>query len=427
MMRSEQLLYYLLIGFNAVTLLIFISNPFESLSGNHTLTVIYILLNILCVAWGYRRGLAKGYCLKAPASDSFLAGINNRAIKFIFIFYLATFLLKYAYEMHCPAFNISALVNRIIMGVMNPYLGYTTGGSYRPFGWSLYVIISIVDGIFFIIGMLCWRKMSKVQKYVFVVLSIIELFKGMGTGSSFGEIKLFTTLAIVVLSSIQSDYVNIKTLRRIILGVILIALLAVTVFTHNMEGRAGGEFSSMTAEHFNFNKESFINKYLIMQFSERIQNLYIYICHYLNNGYYNLEYIFNLNWDWTYFFGSNDAKSHLINVLGGVDVEPMNYQTKIYKTYGVDPYIFWHSCYVWLANDVSIFGVPIIMFWVGKFCSTALVLYRRYNDLLSGVIFVIFANMIIFLFANNNYIANLFYTFMFIFPIWIFTRYKKKI
>ena len=188
-MRSEQLLYYLLIGFNAVTLLIFISNPFESLSGNHTLTVIYILLNILCVAWGYRRGLAKGYCLKAPASDSFLAGINNRAIKFIFIFYLATFLLKYAYEMHCPAFNISALVNRIIMGVMNPYLGYTTGGSYRPFGWSLYVIISIVDGIFFIIGMLCWRKMSKVQKYVFVVLSIIELFKGMGTGSSFGEIK----------------------------------------------------------------------------------------------------------------------------------------------------------------------------------------------------------------------------------------------
>ena len=114
-------------------------------------------------------------------------------------------------------------------------------------------------------------------------------------------------------------------------------------------------------------------------------------------------------------------------MLGGVDVEPMNYQTKIYKTYGVDPYIFWHSCYVWLANDVSIFGVPIIMFWVGKFCSTALVLYRRYNDLLSVVIFVIFANMIIFLFANNNYIANLFYTFMFIFPIWIFTRYKKKI
>ena len=192
-----------------------------------------------------------------------------------------------------------------------------------------------------------------------------------------------------------------------------------------MEGRAGGEFSSMTAEHFNFNKESFINKYLIMQFPERFQNLYIYICHYLNNGYYNLEYIFNLDWDWTYFFGSNDAKSHLINVLGGVDVEPMNYQTKIYNAYGVDPYIYWHSCYVWLANDVSVFGVPFIMYWVGKFCSTALVLYRKYNDLLSGVIFVIFANMVIFLFANNNYIANLYYTFMFIFPIWIFTRYIK--
>ncbi|MBR5033752.1 MAG: hypothetical protein IKX71_00430 [Bacteroidales bacterium] len=338
---------------------------------------------------------------------------------------MATFLIKYAYELNVPVFDISGLVDRIIAGIFDPLLGYTRDRSYASYSWSLYVLISVFDGVFFIVGMLCWRKLSRFQKYLFVFLAIIESLKSMSTGSSFGEIKMMTTLAMVYLAGMKNETIEKRRVGRILLYVLTIVFVTLLIFGHNMEGRAGGEFSDMTVEHFNFNTDSFINKYVISLFPMRIQNLYVYICHYLNNGYYNLEYAFNCKFEWTYFLGSNDAKSHIFALLG-FDVEPLNYQIKIFKEYGVDPYIYWHSCYTWIANDVSFFGVPIVMYFVGKFCASALVMYRKHQDLLSGMVFVIFANMIIFLFANNNYIANLFYSFILVFPYWLFTRYFKE-
>ena len=45
----------------------------------------------------------------------------------------------------------------------------------------------------------------------------------------------------------------------------------------------------------------------------------------------------------------------------------------------------------------------LVAFWIGKIATRALALYRRYEDLTSGIVFVIFANTIIYFFANNNY------------------------
>lgn len=423
-MKTVKLPFYILIGFNLLTLLVFVSGPFTSLSGNHSMTILYILVNLLFLWWGVKNGLKKGYNTPPTIRRHPLSDVSNKTLSLYIVFFVATFLIKYAYELHVPVFDISALVNKIATGIANPLLGYTRDRSFASYSWSLYVLICILDGVFFIVGMLCWRKLSNFQKGLFVVLTIIETLKSMSTGSSFGEIKMLTTLAMVFMAGMKSDTIEKKKVGRILLYVLAIAFVTLLIFGHNIEGRAGGEFSDYTAEHFNFNTDSFINKYVISLFPTRIQNLYVYICHYLCNGYYNLEYAFNCDFEWTYFLGSNDAKSHLFAVLG-FDVEPFNYQMKIFREYGVDPYIYWHSCYTWLANDVTFFGVPFIMFLVGKFCAAALVMYRRYQDLLSGIVFVIFANMIIFLFANNNYIANLFYSFILAFPYWLFTRYFR--
>ena len=424
-MRTVKLPFYLLIGFNLLTLLIFISGPFTSDSGNHLLAIGYILVNLLFIWWGIKSGLRRGYKTTAIIRRYPLSDVSNRILSIYMVFFVATFLIKYAYELNVPVFDISGLVDRIIAGIFDPLLGYTRDRSYASYSWSLYVLISVFDGVFFIVGMLCWRKLSRFQKYLFVFLAIIESLKSMSTGSSFGEIKMMTTLAMVYLAGMKNETIEKRRVGRILLYVLTIVFVTLLIFGHNMEGRAGGEFSDMTVEHFNFNTDSFINKYVISLFPMRIQNLYVYICHYLNNGYYNLEYAFNCKFEWTYFLGSNNAKSHIFALLG-FDVEPLNYQIKIFKEYGVDPYIYWHSCYTWIANDVSFFGVPIVMYFVGKFCASALVMYRKHQDLLSGMVFVIFANMIIFLFANNNYIANLFYSFILVFPYWLFTRYFKE-
>ena len=46
----------------------------------------------------------------------------------------------------------------------------------------------------------------------------------------------------------------------------------------------------------------------------------------------------------------------------------------------------------------------------------------RKGDFLSGVLFIMFGNMLLFLFANNTYLSSVFYSFMFLLPFWIVTR-----
>lgn len=424
-MRTVKLPFYILIGFNIITLLIFMSRPFVSYSGTYALTVLYIIINILFVCLGINDGFRRANESTPISGKKALSDVSKRALTTYLIFFLSTFLLKYAYELHTPIFDIGALVNKIVTGIINPQLGYTRDRSYFPFNWSIYVVICIFDSLFFIVGMLCWRKFTALQKSVFVVLTLIEILKGMGTGSSFGEIKMLTTLALVIIASIKKEEIEFKKVLQYSLYVLVVAFLVLLIFRHNMEGRAGGEFSEKTMENFEFNTESFVYVYFVSWLPERIQNLYVYVCYYLCNGYSNMEYAFKCDFDWTYFMGSNDAKSRIFELIFGIDVEPMNYQSKIFKEYYVDPYINWHSCYTWLANDVSFYGVPLLLFFIGKFCSTALVFYRKYNDLLSGIVFIIFANMIFFLFANNNYIANIFYSFILVFPYWLFTRFYR--
>ena len=44
------------------------------------------------------------------------------------------------------------------------------------------------------------------------------------------------------------------------------------------------------------------------------------------------------------------------------------------------------------------------------------------GDFLSRIVFVLFGNMLLFLFANNTYLASIFYAMMLFGPIWLLTR-----
>ena len=92
---------------------------------------------------------------------------------------------------------------------------------------------------------------------------------------------------------------------------------------------------------------------------------------------------------------------------------------------GVDSYVNWHSCYLWLANDFTLLFVPVVVFFIAKFTSSALYMYRSSRDFCSGIVFVILANMLLFMFANNNYLSSVFYSFIFIFPYWYIKKYKR--
>ena len=425
-MKTVNLPYYFLLGFNLITLLLYILNPFNiGVPSNHWLAIFYISLCLFLFSIGFKSGIRKGQ--RKPAIGRYrFTSLSKVNVNMYFTFFIMTFLLKYAYELRVPVFDFSALLQRVMVGIANPDLGYAlTLKGPQSFSWSLYVVICFVDGLFFVVNALYWGRLSRFNKAIFLVLFVFELLRWFAAGTSFGIIIMATTVSLAFCCNMSQDYINRKTLIKV--GVVLLAvfLLAVYAFQINMVGRAGGEFASNTMNKFSFNSDSWLFTNIISRFSEEFQYLFVYMAFYLVGGYYNFEYAFSCDYDWCFFCGSNTAVTNITDNILGMNIEALNYQTKIFQQFGVDPYIQWHSCYLWLANDFTLLGVPFVLYFIGKMAAYAFMLYRKFNDLLSGVVFILFANMIILLFANNNYMSTIFFSFAFFFPYWFFTRYVK--
>lgn len=423
-MKTIDLPYKFLLLFNVLTLLLFSYSPLSSANpGRHWLCVFYISINILAWAIGYKSSKKK-WGDKASKRMLPFSGINEKVLNFFFVFYLLTLLPKYAYELAVPVFDINALINRVLIGIYDPGLGYSMARGQLPFNWSIYVLISVIDGIFITVGLLSWKKMTGFLKVLFIFLCIIESLKWFGKGTNFGIIIILVSLLLSYLAQRKESAKPNKKRVAIVVGVF--SLMALWVFAHNMEGRSGGDLSSVNSAVFNINTESGLNSFIINTLPDYFSNLYLFTVSYLTGGYTNLECAFDVNAGWSLFMGSNPSKANLAQFILGIDLESMGYPMAISNAFGIDPYINWHSCYAWLANDVGLWGVPIIVFFIGRFTSISLLLYKKNQDLLSGIVFIFLSSMCFFFFANNNYISSIFYSFMLFFPLWLFTRVLKS-
>lgn len=102
-----------------------------------------------------------------------------------------------------------------------------------------------------------------------------------------------------------------------------------------------------------------------------------------------------LDFHWGGFFGNNPALQSIAQDFLFFNPELDSYQMQMERL-GVDSYVNWHSCYLWLANDFTLLFVPLVIYYIAKFASVALRMYRTSHDLSSGIVFVVLANMLLF-------------------------------
>ena len=75
---------------------------------------------------------------------------------------------------------------------------------------------------------------------------------------------------------------------------------------------------------------------------------------------------------------------------------------------------------------MSFFGVPVVLFCLGYLFGFSWA-QGGHGDFLSRIMFVVFGNMLLFLFANNTYMASVFYACVVFVPFWLFTRFSAVI
>lgn len=97
--------------------------------------------------------------------------------------------------------------------------------------------------------------------------------------------------------------------------------------------------------------------------TSKIEKLWMSGSSYLTQGYYGMSQALTV--DWTPMYGLGNSM-FVVNIISGNihDIDQYTYQMKL-EPFGWDSDVRWHSIYTWIANDVSFYGVVVVMLLIG--------------------------------------------------------------
>ncbi len=131
-----------------------------------------------------------------------------------------------------------------------------------------------------------------------------------------------------------------------------------------------------------------------------LEKLWISGSSYLTQGYYGMSMA--LGEEWTPMFGIGNSM-FLVNLISGniSDVDQFTYQVKLEK-YGWDSDVRWHSIYTWLANDVSFYGVILVMLLIGMLFGMMFLDAIKFKNPFARASVFFFILMMLFIPCNNQ-------------------------
>ena len=128
-----------------------------------------------------------------------------------------------------------------------------------------------------------------------------------------------------------------------------------------------------------------------------------YVTGYLTQGYKALDYSFGQPFESTFGFGSS---MYLLDASAGwFDTDffkERTYLTKNEQVYGWNQRMRWSSIYVWIANDVSLLGALVVMYFIGRFYGKVWIESINKKSIYSVVLFALMTQLCFYIPANNQ-------------------------
>ena len=403
----------LVVAFNLLTIAFMMSAPVEWDTENLPSIYLLVLVCQLAILIGFRLGRNGG--LRTRPRTVLPLSSGAAVMPYLLGIYLLTLPISYGFRMGFSPFDIPGMANLLLAGLRDRAFGYATalrGTGLGPIPWSLYFLVSIFTQCFFTAGFLYWKRMSLGTRLLFGGLVCIDLLFAVGRGTTFGVVSMVTTFFFAALFWKRSRLGTVLLLAGLFVG-------SVALFSYNLYNRSGNVERAVELTEFG-RSALIVDHPLLAVIPESVRPTYLNVLWYLCGGYYHASFAVDLDFKPTLFVGSNPALIGLAAVFG-IDVWNDTYMHRLQVARGIDEVGVWHSAYTWYANDVSFVGVPVVLLAIAYLFGFSWARASQ-GDFLSRIVFVVFGNVLLFLFANNTYLSSVFYSFMFLLPFWLFTR-----
>lgn len=405
----KVLLYFLLFS-----VLLFIVGPVNYPVDNSLITVGYLLLVNWMLFKGYKKGIIRGRLYTGGRHTNY-----GNVIKFILL--LSCFFLFLRIVDAAQTSSLSVIIQKTVQGIISPNEGYYAKLEKTHVSTITYflMLMSPITSASLPLGVFYWKRLNSFYRAVVLILVLGNIAFWLILGTRKGLFDILIVLFFTVYAAYPNLIVNKIYKKKLIIGYVSCLTLFIVYFLWSTMGRYDTTDITDIGDSMTYNINPLyqdVSRPLVVGLSM----LESYLC----QGYYALscalEEFSKGVVCFTFGLGNNFFTANLLERLD-IDIIQYTYQGLLMQKYNIDPYVNWHSIYVWLANDFTFIGVPFILYIIGYWFA---VIWKSvlHQNFFAIPIFMLFVQMIAYSFANNQVLSFSFIPLFFWFLLFIYKR-----
>lgn len=402
------------------TLMLFRFGAIEWKLKNGTLFYLLIISYHIAFIVGYIG--VTWYNRKKIINNKTYKDFNPTIIKFFWILLICALIvacINYRNMTHAKSYIPYELPYNFIQGLLHPserYYWKLSEEAMLQFNGNKYV--TLIGCIFYLpyyflpaILVFLWEKITKAQK----IFAYFIIFIGFSTTISVGTNKILFDLLFLfgggllietVVKFKEKKFQTLKERKVILITVVFLVIFTPIYFTYGIRDRTNnnvGYLANMdedvSIKTHTDEDEARIRKTGTSE-DTFLESLYISFCNYLTQGYYGMSLATEKDFTTTYGLGHSNFIIKTIDDFLDVDINERTYQYKVTDKW--DQFARWHSFYGQMANDVSFYGVIIIMLLMGMILAYLWHEILMTDNVVAKCLMVLFVIMCLYMPANNQ-------------------------
>ena len=380
--------------------------------------------------FGYFCGMhSKKYLVYPNSIDGKV--LLRKLFKYSFIICIITFIPNFMVETHNFSFSLSNVISKIQISFADSSLLYNANRNVQNVSgiWKIINFCMVITGFirwtFFPLAVYLWQELKTYHKICFFIFAIIYLAGFLTTGTSAGmfTISFIIVVPFIMKSARQKYFHEIKYGRRIISkrakairmsAIISGAFGSLWVFSNNMESRMGWYKIAGNWNIFPWNIVP-----------DSMKSSVYWLTGYIGQGYAALSYCLDIPFTPTFGVGGSWFLMSNFSSLLHVNILDYTYLGKAEK-FGYGAYHNWHTVYVWIANDFSFWGVPIVLFALFYLMAQSWRDYLNNNDPFAFIFMTIMGFFCLYISANNTVFTHSDTLFAFWIVLFLWKRFKSR-
>ncbi len=410
--------------FSASTVLLYLFGPYSYPDINRPQMIIFLIITNLCMYLGFLVGAQyililgkKHHTIRATAPDglknTFLGYSVPQIINFLFWIALIDSVPKFVLYTGAYSMSFSTLLSKASMffsSAQDIYAArqtlHSATGIWRYINYFI-VLTGPLYWAYTPLALLHWKSLNTGKRIGSIFIWFFFLLQYLLTGTNVGFFDFFLTVMVIALikSNLKRNGEKTVKKKKPILLIVGVGIILFLVFDTVMGSRIGDQYlkgGSLGAFRYSINNDSIIWRYV----PNSLKAMTAYLTRYLANSYNAIAYAMDMPFKTT--FGLGNSWFVLDNLSRGLSSElwARTYNMQIESAFGFGHYGNWHTAYLWFANDVSFWGVPVLFFFLFYYYGRAWKRFLVEKDLFCFLRFMLFVKMCYFISANNQIFQN---------------------